>query len=309
MAECKAAMTQRNAYVPADALARAFAAGLALLAIASVAGPAAASESAASGRGIDHNRELQACLTLAERKPSEAFESALAWQDRGGGDLARLCQALALFHKGDFKAAGARLEELVPVLGKDDPKSAASLLARAGWAWLRAGDQARAERLYGKALERQPDDVDLHIDRAFARGEAERYWDAIADLDAALARDPGRADAYLYRAGAHKALANDRQAIADVDRALQLKPDDPDAILLRGNIKAQIGNVAGARDDWQLVRRLAPDSSAARTAGINLDRSAKYQAQAPKANSRPDAKAGPDKSGPDQSAAEKAPKP
>ncbi|MBP2291857.1 hypothetical protein [Azospirillum rugosum] len=298
-------MTQRNAYVPAKVLAKAFAAGLALLTAGTVAGTAAAaSDPAAASRGIDHNRELQACLTLAERKPSEAFESALTWQDRGGGDLARLCQALALFHKGDFKAAGARLEELVPALGKDDPKAAASLLGRAGWAWLRAGDDARAERLYSQALERQPNDVDLYIDRAFARGEAERYWDAIADLDTALAKDPKRADAYLYRAGAHKALANDRQAIADIDQALQLKPNDPDAILLRGNIKAQVGNVAAAKDDWQLVQRLAPDTSAARTAQINLDRAAKYQAaQAPKAGPKagpnadkaPDAKGGTDK--------------
>lgn len=286
MAECKAVMTQRNAYVLTIGLA------LPLL----VASPAPSPAATASDQGIDHNKELQACLTLAEQKPAEAFESALTWQDRGGGDLARLCQALALFHKGDFKAAGARLEELVPVLGKDDPKAAASLLGRAGWAWLRAGDDARAERLYTQALQRQPNDVDLYIDRAFARGEAERYWDAIADLDAALAKDPKRADAYLYRAGAHKALANNRQAIADIDQALQLKPNDPDAILLRGNIKAQIGNIAGAKDDWQLVQRLAPDTGAARTAQINLDRAAKYQAaQPPKTGKLPESKGSGDK--------------
>jgi Putative Zn-dependent protease, contains TPR repeats len=276
-------MTQRNAYV--------FATALALL----CASPAMAVAANPSGRGIDHNREFQACMTLAEQKPAEAFESALTWQDRGGGDLARLCQAMALFHKGDFKAAGARLEELVPILGKDDPKAAASLLGRAGWAWLRAGDETRAERAYTQALQQQPNDVDLYIDRAFARGEAERYWDAIADLDTALAKDPKRADAYLYRAGANKALANDRQAIADIDRALQLKPNDPDAVLLRGNIKAQIGNIAGAKEDWQLVQRLAPDASAGRTAQVNLDRAAKMEAAKPKPGKLPESKGSGDK--------------
>ncbi|WP_448206015.1 hypothetical protein [Azospirillum sp. sgz302134] len=265
-------MTQSNAYVLVTVLA--------LLS----AGPAHAAT-------IDHNKEFRACLTLAEQKPAEAFESALTWQDRGGGDPARLCQAMALFHKGDFKAAGARLEELAPVLGKDDPKAEASILGRAGWAWLRAGDDARAERLYSQALQRQPDDVDLYIDRAFARGEAERYWDAIADLDTALAKDPKRADAYLYRAGAHKALANDRQAIADIDRALQLKPNDPDALLLRGNIKAQVGNLPGAKEDWSLVQRLAPETPAARTAQGNLDRAAKLEAATgPKASKLPESK-------------------
>lgn len=231
---------------------------------------------------IDHGKEFSACMTLAEKAPSDALESALTWQDHGGGDLAKLCQAMALFHKGDFKAAGTRLEALVPTLGKDSPQGAASLLGRAGWAWLRAGDNARAERLYTQALERTPQDVDLYIDRAFARAEEERYWDALSDLDTALAKDPKRPDAYLYRAGAYQALANDRQALADVDQALALRPNDPDAILLRGTIKAQIGDLAGAKQDWTRVRRMAPDSSAARTAQVNLDRLAVANPTGPK---------------------------
>ncbi len=285
MAECTAAMTRRNAYLLPAALALFF------------ASPALA----APDTGIDHDKEFRACVTLAEKKPAEAFESALTWQDRGGGDRARLCQALALFHKGDFKAAGARLEELAPILGKDDPKAAVSILGRAGWAWLRAGDYPRAERLYTQALERQPDDVDLHIDRAFARAETERFWDAIADLDAALAKDPRRADAYLYRAAAHKALANDRQAIVDIDRALELRPNDPEALLLRGNIKAQTGNLPGAKDDWKLVQRLAPDANVAKTAAANLERAARMeearQKESPKPSKLPESKGPGDEAG------------
>ncbi|MBK3737548.1 hypothetical protein GAY29_31830, partial [Azospirillum brasilense] len=107
-------MNRRNAYL--------ITAALALLS----AGPAF------SAPTVDHNREFQACLTLAEKRPAEALESAQTWLNRGGGDHARLCQALALFHKGDFTTAGARLEELAPVLGKDDPKAGASILGRAG---------------------------------------------------------------------------------------------------------------------------------------------------------------------------------
>ncbi|CCD00281.1 FeoA family protein [Azospirillum baldaniorum] len=220
-------MNRRNAYLITAALAL-FSAGPAF-----------------SAPAVDHNREFQACLTLAEKRPAEALESAQTWLNRGGGDHARLCQALALFHKGDFTTAGARLEELAPVLGKDDPKAGASILGRAGWAWLRAGDNVRAERAYSRALALQPDDVDLLIDRAIARAETERFWDAVADLDAALKKDPRRPEAYLYRAAAHKALANDRQAVADIDRALELRPGDPDALLLRATIKAQAGQSAG----------------------------------------------------------------
>ncbi len=272
MAECKATMTRRNLY-----LTRATP-SLLLMAVLLVAAPLTAVPlrgASAADPLPDRNRELQDCAALAEANPNAALENALRWQDRDGGDFARLCQALALFYKGDFQAAGGRLEELAPILGKDDPKAAASILARGGWAWLRAGDQARAEKLYSAAIDRQPDDVDLLIDRAFARAEGERFWDAIADLDAALAKDPKRADAYLYRATAHKALSNYRQALADIDRALEQKPGDPEAILLRGNVKALSGSVAGAREDWSLAQRLAPDSESGRAAALNLERAAK----------------------------------
>lgn len=269
MAECKATMIRRNAYLTLAALS------LAVLSLLTETPALAADPSPAPTSPMDRNRDLKDCATQAESDPDAAFERALRWQEKDGGDFARLCQALALFHKGDFKAAGGRLEELAPILGKDDPKAAASILARGGWAWLRAGDQARAEKLYSAALARQPGDVDLMIDRAFARAEGERFWDAIADLDAALARDPKRADAYLYRATAQKALSNYRQALADIDHALELKPGDPEAILLRGNVKALSGSVGGARDDWSLAKRLDPDGEWGKAAAVNLERIAR----------------------------------
>ncbi|WP_181449437.1 hypothetical protein [Azospirillum thermophilum] len=238
----------------------------------------AAPRAAHADQATNRNSQIASCAALAESRPEEAMETATRWQQAGGGDLAGLCQALALFHQGAFKEAGSRLEELAPRLGRDDPKAAASILGRAGWAWLRAGDQTRAERLYTDALARQPGDVDLLIDRAFARAEAERYWDAVADLDAALVKDPSRADAWLYRASAHKALMNSRQALGDIARALELKPGDPEAILLRANVKAMSGDFTAAREDWVLLRRIAPDSEQGRAAAANLERLAKLEA-------------------------------
>ncbi|MGQ9371662.1 hypothetical protein [Azospirillum sp. ST 5-10] len=229
----------------------------------------------ANAAAQEGNERLRSCLSLAETAPDAALERSQGWQEGGGGGLARLCQAMALFHKGSFRDAATRLEALVPELAGDDPAAAASLLGRAGWAWLRAGEADRAERAYGRALEQRPDDADLLIDRAIARAEAERYWDAVADLDAAIAKAPGRADAWLYRAAAHKALASYRLALDDVARALELRPGDPEAVLLRGNLKALSGNLAAARDDWTLVRRLTgDDAEAARAAAVNLERTA-----------------------------------
>ncbi|WP_211100179.1 hypothetical protein [Azospirillum halopraeferens] len=237
-----------------------------------------AGAAAADAVGADR---LEACVKLAETRPDKAMEQALAWAARGGGAPAGLCRAMAQFHRGDFADAARGLEALVPDLGADSPAGAASLLGRAGWAWLRAGDAERAERAYTAALDRLPDDPDLRIDRAFARAEAERFWDAIADLDAAIAADPRRADAWLYRAAAHKALSHYARADADVARALELRPNDPEAVLLRANVKALSGDLRGARDDWALVRRLDPDGTAARAAAANLQRTAAAAAPAP----------------------------
>lgn len=282
MAECKGTMTRRNLYL-SGALALGLLAAVPAPLPAAQAGPSSSGPSS-SGQpsALDRNRELQACAAKAEANPDGALADARRWQQQGGGDSAKLCEALALFHAGDFKTAGAQMEALVPTLGKDDPRAAASLLGRAGWAWLRAGDQGRAERLYSAALDKTPGDVDLLIDRAFARAEGERFWDAVADLDAALTRDPKRADAYLYRASAQKALSNYRQALADIDSALELKPGDPEAILLRGNVKALGGNLGAARDDWSLARRVAPDSEWGRAAADNLARTAEVAGDAGK---------------------------
>lgn len=220
--------------------------------------------------------DLAACLKVAEATPDAAVEKALVWQDRGGGDPARLCHAMALYHRGQFDAAGTRLEDLVGTMGKDDPKAAATLLSHAGWARLRAGQAERAERLYGEALTRQPDDVDLHIDRAFARADQEKYWDAVADLDWAIRKAPKRADAYVYRAGAYRHLGNLDAAQRDVAQALELKPNDSDALLLRGNLRALKGDAKGAREDWKQVMRLDPDTTNAHNAETNL---ARLQAQ------------------------------
>jgi tetratricopeptide (TPR) repeat protein len=234
-------------------------------------------------------RDLPGCLRRAETSPEAGFEWALGWEDSGGGEAARLCQAMALYHRGEFQAAATRLEDLAaaPSAGAAAP----DLWARAGWAWVRADRAAEAERAYGEAISRRPKDPELRIDRAIARAGAERYWDAIQDLDAALALAPGAAEALVLRAEAHRALGNLAQAQADVARALESKPDDPDALLLRGNLRASAGDLPGAREDWRRVARLDPDTTAARAARDNLARTEAAPAaatppagQAPKGN-------------------------
>lgn len=219
--------------------------------------------------------ELSACLELAAKVPDQAFESALAWEDKGGGDHARLCQALALFHRGQFEASATRLEALVPSLGAGDPEKTADLLAQAGWAWLRAGEAAKAGASYDRALALTPDDADLLVDRSFARADAGDWAGAAGDLDRVIALRPEMAEAWMYRAEARRELGRGAEARADLDRALDLDPDNPEALLMRGNLRAPAGDVAGAREDWARAARLDPDTTTARAAEDNLKRFAR----------------------------------
>lgn len=245
---------------------------LAAVLLCATVAPSAVPAAAAPASQPAAAAEPASCIARAEQTPDAGFESALAWEDRGGGDHARLCQALALFHRGQFEAAAQRLEALVPTLGAQAPEAAASLLGRAGWAWLRAGQPGRAEAAYTQAIGQQPDDPELLVDRAFARAEAERFHDARDDLDRAIALRPGTAEAYVYRAQAHRELGDLALARDDVARALELAPADPEALLLRGNLSALAGDVATAREDWSRVVRIDPGTTTARAARENLER-------------------------------------
>ena len=51
---------------------------------------------AAPAWSLDNQAQYQACMTLLERDPAGALDSAVAWERQGGGDAARHCKALAL---------------------------------------------------------------------------------------------------------------------------------------------------------------------------------------------------------------------
>jgi tetratricopeptide (TPR) repeat protein len=217
---------------------------------------------------------LPDCLREAEQNPKMGYQAAIDWEDRGsGGNNARLCQAMALFHHGEFEAAAKRLDELAPNYAPHDQARTAHMLAQAGWAWLRAGQNETAEADYTAALAHLPDDLELHVDRAIAEAGARHYGAAAQDLTAVLTQNPDRTDALLYRAEAYRALGNFDGALKDADRALQTSPDNAEALLLRGNIHAQSGNPKAAEADWLKAAALVPaDSETGTAAEDNLRR-------------------------------------
>mgnify|MGYP001805896848 CR=1 FL=1 len=246
---------------------------LSLVLIAPLPVAAAAADSSgpeAATAGLDPR--FAQCLARAEATPTEAEAEAQVWEQEGGGFAAQVCQAMVLFHRGQFDSAAIRLEELAAIA---DPLSAATALtlrSRAAWAWLRAGQPQRAIQLYDAALAVRSDDLDLWIDRAFAHAETGAFAAAVDDLTQVVNRNPGLFEAWLYRAGAYRHLENYPAALDDAEQALSLRPADSSALLLRGNLRALSGDSRGALDDWRRVITLAPQTPAAQAAAANTTR-------------------------------------
>ncbi len=231
----------------------------------------AGSSAAGAQEFVDHAAEYDACLRLAEVRPDDAFESALAWRDRGGGDAARHCVALALVELGHYGEAALRLQRLADNLGSDSAHLRLDILGQAGQAWMLEGELARAEAIQSAALRLAPDNVDLLLDRGITRAESADYWAAIEDLSRAVNLVPGRADILIFRASAYRYVDALELALEDVTRALAFEPENPEGLLERGILRRLAGDEIGARVDWLQVIELAAGTTAGGAAKANLE--------------------------------------
>ena len=221
---------------------------------------------------IDHPREYMACMKLAREAPEEGYESALTWASQGGGEAARHCAAAALIELGRYGEAAERLERLAREASAAAVKLRPALLAQSGQAWLLAGKPERARAVQSAALELEPDNVELLIDRSITLADVANYWEALDDLNRAQELAPDRAEVLVLRASAYRYLDSLGLARDDVDRALALDPGNPDGLLERGILRRLAGDTVGARADWIRVLALAPNGPAGDAARANLEK-------------------------------------
>ena len=80
--------------------------------------------------------------------------------------------------------------------------------------------------------------------RGRARGQEERFKDAVDDLDRAIDRDPKLTEAYLFRGSALRQLGQLDRAAADLDAVLAVDPQQPEALLERGIVRRLKGQDA-----------------------------------------------------------------
>jgi tetratricopeptide (TPR) repeat protein len=211
-----------------------------------------------------------ACMTLAQKDPKQAAAEAKSWADKGGGEPAQHCAAIAYLGMGLYSEAAHRLETLAERSVAQGGQLRAEMFAQAGQAWLIAGRSDKALAVQTRALELKPNDVEVLIDRSITLATAGQVWDALDDLNRALQLAPDRADALVFRASAYRSLDSLDLAETDIERANRLWPDSPEVLLERGSIRKQRGNLAGARADWLRVLTVSPNSPAGEQARRDL---------------------------------------
>jgi len=223
------------------------------------------------GMTQEESQQYRDCIKLAQLKPEEGFESAIAWRDLGGGEPARHCVAVALISLGKYEEAATRLD----ALAKDStagPGVVAGMLAQAGQAWMMADNLEFAWRDQSRAIELVPNNPQLWVDRAMALGLAGQYWEAIDDLNAALDLQPDYTEALIYRASAWRLLESYDLAMTDIQQVLNREPQNVQALFERGKLHQIAGDTDLARKDWLTVIELSNGTPVADAAKANIEK-------------------------------------
>jgi tetratricopeptide (TPR) repeat protein len=219
---------------------------------------------------IAEGGDYDKCLGMIADDPQGAANFSDAWQANGGGDPAIHCQALALEALGEPEKTANILETLA-TSGRGTALTRATIFSQAAEARMVADDPKRAFEDDARALDLDPGNPDMLLDRAVAAMLLDRNQNAIDDATSALDADPRRADGYTLRGTAWRRVERWELARDDIDRALLIDPDLPDALLERGILRQHARDNRGARADWVRVTQLSPNTPLADLAEQNLD--------------------------------------
>ena len=221
---------------------------------------------------LDNQAQYQACMSLLDRDPAGALDSAVEWEKQGGGDAARHCKALALIRTGEVEDGALELERVAEAMPQGKAPLAAELFAQAGQAWIKAGNPQRALYAQNQGLKLNPKDVQLLIDRAMTYGTSGMYFEALDDLNVAAELAPEDPEIYAMRAAAYRQLETPDLAEENIDQALKLSPSHPGALLERGYLRRAKGDIEGARADWLTVIQVTPGTDIANEAQKNIEK-------------------------------------
>ena len=116
---------------------------------------------------------------------------------------------------------------------------------------------------YTKAIELNPDFIQIYFNRGISKYNSKDYYGAIADYTKYISLNPDEAIAMAYanRAMAKYKLKDYYGAIADYTKAIELKPNFAIAYFKRGGAKSWLKDYNGAISDYTKAIGLNPDEA------------------------------------------------
>lgn len=126
------------------------------------------------------------------------------------------------------------------------------------------GDFKGAVTEFEKALELQPGNPVILMNRGAARYGSGDFSGAIFDLSQVLEKNPGAQLAYTYRALSRERSGEFQGEIDDCNASLRLKPNDPEMLASLGYAESRMGNVGLALSNCDRAVALGPTNSAVR---------------------------------------------
>ena len=219
---------------------------------------------------------FEACATLADKDPTRAVDEASSWRLKGGGVLARQCEALAYVTQARWVPAATAFEAAAREAETTSDARAAILWVQAGNAALAGDNPSKATayldaalargQLTGKAL------GEAHLDRGRARAALGDLKGARADLDLAVKNVPADPLGWLLSATLARKAGDLVRAQADIVEAASRSPDDASVALEAGNIAVLSGHEDAARTAWQAAIKNAPGGAVATAASVSIAR-------------------------------------
>ncbi|MBC8100783.1 MAG: tetratricopeptide repeat protein [Armatimonadetes bacterium] len=165
---------------------------------------------------------------------------------------------------------------------------------------VKQGDYAAAIKLWSQAIELDPNDDKLLVNRATAYSQTGNLAGALADLEAALKLNANNPHALFSRANLYARQNKFKEAIADLNKGIELDPNDADAYYNRANMNVKayspmatffsapkgagnlMGNFNQVMDDFTQAIKLKPNVAQfyANRAGLQFELLQRMQAQA-----------------------------
>lgn len=126
----------------------------------------------------------------------------------------------------------------------------ASLVALVGASKMMLEDYIGAILSFDEALELNPTDDAIIIDRALIKKKIKKYDEAIKDFEKAIEINNENPKAYHWLGETHYDKGSWEEAIKYFDKALQIDKYNTRALVFRGDCKQSLNDIEGAKADY-----------------------------------------------------------